>query len=235
MAANKEPITHDPRSDVYGVLLSDVIKTYATTEGIKLIDPFEEKSLKPARYNLHLGDEYYVNGQYKKLSDDNPDLEIEPFSLVVISTEEVLNMPVYLIGRWNLKIPLVYKGLLWSGAAQVDPGYRGKLFCPLYNLSTERVILKYKQEIVSIDFVKTTPFKRGESLPYDQDRPGRRISELVKSYLESGPGQTTKKVQQIEKRVRGMERTFITLISIITAVLAVIIAVVGILFSKAPK
>jgi len=51
---------------------------------------------------------------------------------------------------------MVYKGLVWVGSLQVDPGYRGYLFCPLYNLSDKEQELTYKEPLLTIDFVRTT-------------------------------------------------------------------------------
>jgi len=44
------------------------------------------------------------------------------------------------------------------GGPQVDPGYQGKLFCPLYNLSNKTIKLRYGDTIATIDFVRTTPY-----------------------------------------------------------------------------
>ena len=51
-------------------------------------------------------------------------------------------MPRFLIGRWNIRVTVAYKGLLWVGGPQVDPGWVGHLFCPIYNLSDQEVNFK---------------------------------------------------------------------------------------------
>jgi deoxycytidine triphosphate deaminase len=113
------------------VLLSDEIKHYA--EKYYMVYPFKECNLKPAGIRLCLGSEYARGGKLMKLysEPDKDELVIPPFDVAIISTEEVINLPRFIIARWNLRVSLVYEGLLWTGALQVDPGWCGPLFCPI--------------------------------------------------------------------------------------------------------
>lgn len=65
-------------------------------------------------------------------------------------------MPRFLIARWNLRVSLIYRGLLWLGALQVDPGYHGYLSSPIFNLSDQDVTLKLGEPWALIDFVTPT-------------------------------------------------------------------------------
>ena len=112
-----------------GVLLSERIERLCTK--YQMIDPFHpEKCLKPAAYELCVGSLFGKAGKTYPLKEGDV-MEIEPFDVVVIQTLETLNLPKFLIARWNLRVKWAYRGLLWVGAAQVDPGYRGFLSCPL--------------------------------------------------------------------------------------------------------
>jgi hypothetical protein len=75
-------------------------------------------------------------------------------------------MPPFLIGRWNIQVSRAYQGLVWVGGPQVDAGYVGHLFCPIYNLSDKEVVLHRGESIAVIDFVKTTSYRDGQSKPY---------------------------------------------------------------------
>src|SRR5271169_2493820 len=149
-----------------GVLLNDAIEGCALDFG--LISPFSRDHLKPANYKLRIGDEYAIKGQVKQLSDKpgQNELTIEPFDVAVIKTLETLNMPSFLIARWNIRVQLAYEGLLWVGGPQVDAGYVGYLFCPIYNLSDKPVTLKYGDYIAVIDFVKTSTYHKDSSMEY---------------------------------------------------------------------
>ena len=105
-----------------------------------------------------LGSYYRMDGKDYELSDDNKVLKIPRHGIAIVRTYEWINMPGFLVGRWNLKVKMVYKGLVWVGSLQVDPGYRGYLFCPLYNLSDKEQELIYKDPLFTIDFVRTTLF-----------------------------------------------------------------------------
>jgi deoxycytidine triphosphate deaminase len=159
-----------------GVLLSNEIERYVNE--FKLIWPFsKDDQLKPAGYELSIGDEYVLGGEKRELSKDG-EIRIPPFNVVVIKTAETINLPRFLIARWNVRVRWAYEGLLWVGAAQVDPGWVGNLFCPLYNLSNKEVVLRSGDPIALMDFVTTTEFKPGTSKVYS--RPPKRV--LLEQY-----------------------------------------------------
>lgn len=161
------------------VLLSDEIQRLVVQ--VRLIDPFDPKNLKPASYELTVGDEWYVDGQRHKsgLGTDTSTISIGKSQMAILQTNEVINLPRFLIARWNLRVHWVYKGLLWVGAPQVDPGWVNRLPCPVYNLSNETVCLQVGDPFARIDFVRTTPYKRGISRDYDS-RPPQKI--LLEDY-----------------------------------------------------
>lgn len=59
---------------------------------------------------------------------------------------------ILVVGRFDLKLGNVHKGLISQQATQVEPYYKGKLFCFLYNLSNKEIILEYGQKIATIEF-----------------------------------------------------------------------------------
>jgi deoxycytidine triphosphate deaminase len=148
-----------------GVLLADQIEDYANKHN--LIHPFythdprdpKKTKLRAAGYELSVGEVCSKGGEIHYLEDEigKDSIVINPFEVVVIQTLERLNMPEFLIGRWNVAVGKAYEGLLWVGAAQVDPGFKGYLCCPIYNLSNKPCTLKYGESIAVIDFVTTTP------------------------------------------------------------------------------
>ena len=124
------PSDIDSNPEIHGILLSDQITFFANQHG--LIKPFDPENLKPAGYELTVGNEYFKSGEYLPLKDR---LTLLPFEVAVIKTGEIICLPRYLIARWNIRVKHAYQGLLWVGGPQVDPGYVGHLFCPIYNLS----------------------------------------------------------------------------------------------------
>jgi deoxycytidine triphosphate deaminase len=215
-----------------GVLLSDEIKHYVDT--FDMIRPFKEDRLKAAGYELTIGDEYALGGEKKRLAKDG-EIRIAPFNVVVIQTAETINLPRFVIARWNIRVRWAYEGLLWVGGPQVDPGWVGHLFCPLYNLSNKDVVLRFGDEIALMDFVTTTPFTPGKSKPYL--RPPKRVlleeyqAAELKSALYSQANErlaqieegTKRRIDSIEKRFEFFFGSGLIILTILFAALAVFV------------
>lgn len=167
LLTDSDPMWIDPDSDVKGgMLLSDRIKYYV--ERVKLIEPFDDGFLGPASYALTLGPEYWYAENPKEHNSTKPllragdTLRVPPNSIVFVSSAETLNLPFYIAGRFNLKLKLIYEGLIVGAGPQVDPGFRGRLSCPLHNISDQAVFLNAGETFAIIDFQKTTPFAEQE-------------------------------------------------------------------------
>jgi deoxycytidine triphosphate deaminase len=192
-----EALEEDPRGAVQGsVLLSDQIEYFAVQH--KMIEPFNKDQLKAAAYRLCLGAECQQRGNPITLSETNHYLRIKPYELAVLSTFETVNLPRFIIARWNIRVHMAYEGLVWVGGPQVDPGYQGKLHCPVYNLSNREVILEYKQPIVTIDFVYTTSFNKTKSMNFVLRR-AETLRDLDVHKLQSGLAETAKKTLDISE------------------------------------
>ena len=90
----------DDDTDGTGILLSDRIAFYA--EAVKLVHPFDPACLRPASYDLKVGDSYYFENRPEKVGRDGK-IEIPPNGLVYIRVKERFNIPYYLAlrGRWR--------------------------------------------------------------------------------------------------------------------------------------
>ncbi|SRR6266404_1192259 len=202
-----------PRNDkdfpFTGVLLSDAIKY--CVDKFDLIRPFDEQNLKPANYKLTIGNQYAIEGKLYQLSDRSgeDELRIDPFQVAVIKTRETINMPSFLIARWNIRVQLAYQGLLWVGGPQVDAGYVGHLFCPIYNLSDKDVVLHYGDSIAVIDFIRTSTYHEGESKLYEPIPPERILFEdYAPTELNSALyAVATKRVGRVEQRLEATEKS----------------------------
>ncbi len=227
-----------------GVLLSNDIEHYVATHNL-IAENFDRSKLKPAAYELTVGDEFYLDGEKGEFRDDA--LHIPSFKVAIIKTREIANIPNFLIARWNLRVAWAYKGLLWVGAAQVDPGYTGHLFCPIYNLSNEEVKIQRGEDLAVIDFVKTTPFSDEISKTYapPHERP-RHLLEDYKPELKSALfAKATEKISDIEGQIedirnktnnfgddiKSFQNSFLTFVTITFATLAIIISA-GTIFTK---
>jgi deoxycytidine triphosphate deaminase len=238
LKANPQDLKKDPDPAAWkawqgAVLLRDEIERYCE-EPIKLITPFDSKYLKPASYHLRLGNKCRVDGEDFELSENNRVLRIPRHSIAIVRTLEWLNIPGFLIARWNLKVKMVYKGLVWVGSLQVDSGYQGYLMCPLYNLSSEGQELVYEEPLFTIDFVRTTRFDEAKGCKLWTSQPTRRVDsfdELDYQRLKSAPAaefremkremdKSVDKVQQFQSRIDNFQAITFTVLGIIVAALA---------------
>lgn len=175
------------------------------------------------------------------------EIRIPPFNVVVIKTGETINLPRFLIARWNVRVKWAYEGLLWVGGPQVDPGWVGHLFCPLYNLSDKEVVLRFGDAIALMDFVTTTPFRPGKSIPYK--RPPKRV--LLEQYRAAELSSAlytlaTKKFQgyekqleqtdlRVETRVNSIQSRVDSFVLITFSVIAVLFAAVTIFVTRSEQ
>lgn len=225
------PSEDDPHPDRIGVLLSDEIQFYAQHHN--LICPFRLENLKPAAYELTIGDEYFLNGEYRTLDASNDIIRIPPFEVSVLKTAEIVRLPRYIIARWNIKVSLAYSGLLWVGGPQVDPGWVGHLYCPIYNLSDKTATLRLGDEIAIIDFVKTTPFDNAKSEDNLKRYPlPRRIIiqdyniDDLRSALFTNAGQ---KLREFEEQIHNLSTRFTVATQLSFAIFSLVISVIAII------
>jgi deoxycytidine triphosphate deaminase len=210
-----------------GVLLADEIQRCCVS--FSLISPFSPAQLKAASYRLTVGSRYSLGGKRRSLSASE-EITIPAFQVAVIQTRETLNMPRDLIGRWNIKVSLAYKGLIWAGGPQVDPGYVGHLSCPIYNLSNEQVTLAYGTEIAVIDFVTTTAFSDAA----EKSEFGRPPKDLLfEDYptLESGLSDAWERIQGFESRIEALDTKVTIYVGLAVALVGIIIAALSVMVS----
>lgn len=228
--AEDKRLKRDPRDEAGedwqgAVLLKDEIIHYATEVQPPLIESFDKENLEPASYHLRLGSECRVGGKDRNLSEENPKLEIDRHDMAVVSTYERVNIPRNFIARWNLRVKLVYEGLIWVGGPQVDPGYEGHLYCPLYNFSNRKVELVYKAPIFTIDFVKTTPFGKGCTIWERKTKPDSLGAHDIHR-LQSAPSEAFKKmgdtIQQMGERTERYQGIVFIVLAIVVAAVTVI-------------
>ena len=237
-------LEEDPRGQFPGrysgaVLLANEIRYFSMSDDIpqdkRLIDPFEPDRLRPASYQLTLGDQVHVGGKHQIVSGSSP-LILERHQVAVVSTREVLRIPRFLVARWSLRVQKIYEGLLWTGGPQVDPGWVGQLFCPIYNLAEREVELRFEEALFTIDFIRTTPLtdeyrSMGETTEFKRTWfiPVRRtLAEHDSNRLHSAPFEDLKDLRDLS-RFRDLALGAVALIFV---VLGVMVAALGVMAGR---
>lgn len=146
-----------PSKRKIGVLTRNEI----VSENVITAETIDRKSIKPASYDLRLGNEYYVPNDpvtasiasnIRKCSDSNEVLSLKPYSSIVFSTEEILSLPGHIIGRFDMRIAFAMQGLVLQVGPQVEPNYKGRLFGLLLNFSDGEILIPRYTRLLSIEF-----------------------------------------------------------------------------------
>jgi len=146
-----------------GLLLSNEIERFCDQELLVEKD-YDKKHLRPASYTLRIGTDYVDSkGKRGKLTKKQPSFYIEPNSIAYVSSLESLDLPYYVVARFNLRVKWVYRGILLGTGPQVEPGFRGYLSCPLFNLTDRAIKITREEEFATIDFERTSDFCPGKS------------------------------------------------------------------------
>lgn len=224
-------LRRDPREEVWenwqgAVLLKNEIEYYASLDP-PLIEPFDKEYLKAASYYLRLGSECRLGGKEHNLSEENPTLVIKPHDIAVVSTYERVNIPGFLIGRWNQRVTSAYEGIVWVGGPQVDPGYSGHLYCPLYNLSNRDVELQFKKPLFMIDFVKTTRFIEDKSSLWV--RPPEKTDSLARHDIHKLESAIFERLKKMGDEIKDMRSEILRFQQVVFLVLAIIVAAVTVI------
>jgi len=135
-----------------------------------LFDSVDIEKIRPANYDLRLGNQYFVSREKypKRLEETGGYIVIEPGDFAILSTHEYIYVPDDLLGLISLKYKYKKFGLINISGFHVDPGYVGRLFFSVYNAGPKSVVLKHKEPIFMIMYDKLEePVLRGYGEGYE--------------------------------------------------------------------
>ena len=136
--------------------LVDFEITEAVQSGELGIESFEPKCVQPASYDLRIGPLVYSGSEERPdrpidISSNGGAYLIPPYGNVLLMTFETLKIPPTIVGRFGLTSSFTRKNLHASAGPQVNPGYHGKLFITLLNLTPKSHVVRYKEKFLSIE------------------------------------------------------------------------------------
>ena len=135
------------------MILSDKDIREALNSGHLKIEPFTEGSVQPASYDLHVGDQAAVSSDKSVVELDKKGfVQIKPGDFVIVSTHEKLALDARHAARFGLTSTYARKGLIATVGAQIDPGFRGRLFVGLTNLSTKPITLPHRDTFLTVEY-----------------------------------------------------------------------------------
>lgn len=188
-----------------------------------LLRNIDLKMVKGASYDLRLGDEYYYAGKIRKLSDKNPFLTIEPYDYAIVSCMEIAWMPRDIIAKFGLSVGLFCQGVILSNGPQIDPGFRGTLFCLLFNTSNRAVHLKRGKHYATIEFNKLI----GYAGPYVGKYQGKThiIDYIPENALQGAINELKKEVEQLKTESRNMQNIYLGVVALMFAIISILLVI----------
>lgn len=186
-----------------------------------LISGAEKNNIKGASYDLRLGDEYYYRGEIMKLEDKNLRLTIEPYDYALVSSKEEICLPKDVIAHFGLTVGLFCQGIILSNGQQVDPGFRGRLFCLLFNTSNQAVTIKRGAHYATIEFAKMYNFARNYNGRYQEKRD--IIDVLPANAMQGGMSELKREIEELKYESRNMQSIYISVIAIIFAAISILL------------
>lgn len=156
---------HDPFANEIppALLNSRDISEYVRVAGI--VHPFDRGNgkLKSASYEIGFtGTIYYWKDDNKESFEAEPIVfgkrfKIPKNSIVFVSPETTFRLPDYIALRFNLRIRHVHRGLILGTGPLVDPGFVGRLFIPIHNLTSEPYSITGGEGLIWVEFTKISP------------------------------------------------------------------------------
>jgi|SRR5215211_4405410 len=89
-------------------------------------------------------------------------LELPPNSITFLQLGTIFRIPNYIAARFNLAIREIHRGFLVGTGPLIDPGFVGRLFVPLHNLTSNAYSVKFNEPLVWVEFTKLSPNKTWE-------------------------------------------------------------------------
>lgn len=183
-----------------------------------ILENADLNNIQGASYDLVLGDEYFHKGEIKELSDRNPFIKMEPGDYVVASSREIANLPKDMAGRFDITVGLFCQGVILSNGPQIDPGFRGRLFCLLFNTSNKTIELKQGNHFATVEFIKSIENTKSYSGKYQNKV---RMRDYLPSMVKAS---AINELREDVKKLKA-EHWFLKILPIIISIFALVLVI----------
>jgi len=198
-------------------------------EKYQMIYHFNDDRVQPASYDLSVGDEYRFSHEkeIKNLGRWRRRLKIPPYTICYVLVKERLNIPENISAEIFPRHKLVREGLLMYPQPPIDPGYTGKLYVLIHNLTNEDRFIEKDEHLITIVFHELTD---KADKPYDGDYRNKETLEGLGLYPEKSEPYTSALKEISEKIKLWREGLLSKWIPILLILMTVFLMVLTILF-----
>lgn len=188
-----------------------------------------KNKISGASYDLSLGDQYWQDGGKKILDNTSPFIKLKAGDYAIVSSKETADFPKDIAGRFDLSVGLFCQGIILSNGPQVDPGFKGGLFCLLFNTSSATISLKWGQHYATLEFIKLLE----PTIPYSGAYQGK---DDIIDFLPtpSAPSIIAKMKEDIQdlKSAKWWEKNLPLILSILAVTASIVMGVILFLIDK---
>jgi dCTP deaminase len=209
----------------------------AKDSGELLIENFDERSIQPASYDMRLGEEAITSSRREMMKPAEKGLlTISPGDFALVTTHEVISLPLTIAGHIGLRSAYAKKGLVLLSGPQIDPGFKGVLVVGLSNLSPRDIVIPYKAPFCTVEFFR---LETAVTAPYCGEYQGQSgISARDMQNLVEAQGMTfgqiitslqelSQNVKSLSESVKFLKWSFPAMLTFAIAVIAILIAFVN--------
>lgn len=216
------------------MILADFQIKEVVEKNIIRIDPFDVNCVEPATYDLRVGKEGVTAEGKEKIDISEKGLFLlEPGDFGVISSLEIVEFPPDYAGRFGIRSYYSRQGLFASTGPQVDPGFKGRFFITVINLSPNPIMLPFKDKFLSLEIHKLEePAKKPYQGPYQNqlelsateirnviERKGMSFSEIITTLTAMN-----RSMEKLTADVSVLKWSVPTLVAIGIAVISIIVS-----------
>ena len=195
------------------------------------INPFEERMLQPASYDMRVGKKLLISGQEQEIDlEKRGSSTIKAGQFALITTYENVKLSSTVVAHIGLKSYYVRKGVVILAGLQIDPGFNGVLVLGVYNASSRSISLDYMSPICTVEFHKLskaveTPFDRADVSEQQRGYIPKADRDYLKTLETQSLSDMSESVRRLSENVSTLTNTVNRIIIPITV--GILIAVVA--------
>jgi len=216
------------------MILTDSQIVEAYKKGDIMIDPFDEKQVQSASYDLRVGEQGATTSTKKIVNlKENGYMSLQPGDFGVLTCLEIIRLGPQYAARFGLRSKYARKGLIATTGPQIDPGYQGRLIIGITNLTPKPVSLPYKDDLLSVEFhrleqASTHPYSGpyqnkmtlgAEEIEFITETEGMALSEMLTTLRT-----LTQNVGSIAAQLKTLEWTIPVIVGVGIAIIGVIVS-----------
>jgi hypothetical protein len=77
---------------------------------------------------------------------------LEPYAAAMVQSDEILELSSRIVGRLGPRSNILSHGIFVSAGPQIDPGFKGRIFVNLLNVTDHPFLIRHLERFLSVEF-----------------------------------------------------------------------------------